>query len=773
MRVDRENGSSEMPGEHTQWLHQYREAASRVGSLTVLEAYDLFRQKRRRTGLASAAAATLAYATQIGRFRRKRSTTIEGISADERAGNWGAPRGWQRTVGELVSLSRQAREPGQGSGTPSVWVRRLQSLQVHNTNDPSQAVVTIVIPAFDSFGEVASCIESVFTWGASRQFCILVSDDASPTCDFAALSALEGVAVRRNSTNLGYIGNVNSAVAECFTEYVVTLNSDVITCPGWLDFLIDEIERDARNVIVGPRVLGDDWRIAESGGVIYRDATASNRGRQADADDSRYNYSCNADYVSGCAMLVRTNFWRKLGGLDFNLAPAYYDDVDLCLRAWESGVLVRYSPLATIVHLEGTSMGVDEHDGNSLKRYQVVNRAKVLASHEELLRGHSEFVQHGKADGHYLPNAEMICVFETLPRMDSDGGSGVAALLLEYLIELGFQVRALCLTQPSVLDSARWRQLGIECLSWDSERAQELMSSGASLLTYGLPIGLEFMKSRRQDARWIHSTVDVATRRLEGMESLIASDQVSNEATRWYGGLPREADKLWELEKALIESADETLFVTQEDIDFVHARGARGRFTLMPTLHGGPDSVDIGTAPSLPIVGFVGSMQHGPNVDAIEHFLGRVWPLVKVQRPDAEFAIWGSGVSIDQKSRWESKEGVRVAGWFASWSDIAPSMRVMVSPLRYGAGLKTKVVSALQAGVPVVGSAISFDGLPGKAHATSIVAEVPEELAVRILEVLENDDTWHQSLSTGLAVMGQEFSRQRDRDGRADPWLWT
>jgi GT2 family glycosyltransferase len=106
------------------------------------------------------------------------------------------------------------------------------------------------------------------------------------------------------------------------------------------------------------------------------------RGRRSAPDAPRFAYSRNVDYVSGCALLIRTDIWERLGGLDVQYKPAYYDDVDLCLRAHALGLRVRYAPLSCVIHFEGTSMGKNVAEQHSLKSYQLVNQSKIAAVHQ-------------------------------------------------------------------------------------------------------------------------------------------------------------------------------------------------------------------------------------------------------------------------------------------------------------------------------------------------------------------------------------------------------
>ena len=349
-----------------------RASQNAVGSISLAQAAQHFNLLVKANGLLPAIRTTLSTARQLF-FRDGGGLSFRGgqLESNDAPVIRGIPRRWALTVRHLIGINNYYQQNGFPVDHVSPAVARLRELIENSGNRPEIARVTIVIPAFNNFYEVATCIESIYSFMSKTNFKIIIADDASPDVSYSALGLLHGISLLRQGTNLGYIGNVNAATSDINTEYVLTLNQDVVVCPGWLDELVDQ-----------------QFKILEAGGIIFKQAHAAHRGRGSTPEDDRYNFSCDVDYVSGCAMLVRTSLWHRLGGLDTQYAPAYYDDVDICLRARKSGWLVRYAPLSCIVHFEGTSMGVNEHDSSSLKHFQLVNREKIAQNHAEL-NGHT------------------------------------------------------------------------------------------------------------------------------------------------------------------------------------------------------------------------------------------------------------------------------------------------------------------------------------------------------------------------------------------------
>lgn len=154
---------------------------------------------------------------------------------------------------------------------------------------------------------------------------------------------------------------------------------------------------------------------------------------------------------------------------------------------------------------------------------------------------------------------------------------------------------------------------------------------------------------------------------------------------------------------------------------------------------------------------FVGSFNHSPNVDGIVWFVREVLPLVRAQRPDVTLTIVGSNAPAEVRAL--AGGGVSVVGWVndAELAGLYAAARVAVVPLRYGAGVKGKVVEAMRLGVPVATTPVGAEGLEGAA--ALVVAETEQSLAGAILRLLGDGEDWAARAAGGGAYVGSRFSR--------------
>jgi hypothetical protein len=161
-------------------------------------------------------------------------------------------------------------------------------------------------------------------------------------------------------------------------------------------------------------------------------------------------------------------------------------------------------------------------------------------------------------------------------------------------------------------------------------------------------------------------------------------------------------------------------------------------------------------------VGFVGSFLHSPNSDAVEYFIREIWPSIHEEIPNSSFLIWGSNINDAQKSRWSEIPGVEVRGYFDTWNEVVAQTRVLVSPLRFGAGMKGKVISSLIHGRPVVGTNPSFEGFDTQHLSQNVITDDPQVMARSLIEILGSDSAWLEALKMGQLGMGDEFARSRE-----------
>lgn len=196
---------------------------------------------------------------------------------------------------------------------------------------PDQPVLCdIVIPVYDQARYTQACVESIFAH-TEVPFWLIIVDDASQerqTVDFLKdLEAREParVLVLHLEKNQGYVRAVNHGLEKTSAEFVVVMNNDTVVYPGWLSEMVRVAQKDPAIGLVNPQ-----WEVPKRfrGGLDRYIArhVVSQRGRFIETDWAR-----------GFCYLTKRCVIEKIGGLDEDFAPAYYDDWDYSMRAWAAG----------------------------------------------------------------------------------------------------------------------------------------------------------------------------------------------------------------------------------------------------------------------------------------------------------------------------------------------------------------------------------------------------------------------------------------------------
>jgi glycosyltransferase involved in cell wall biosynthesis len=148
---------------------------------------------------------------------------------------------------------------------------------------------------------------------------------------------------------------------------------------------------------------------------------------------------------------------------------------------------------------------------------------------------------------------------------------------------------------------------------------------------------------------------------------------------------------------------------------------------------------------------FVGNFAHSPNVDALQLIAGSILPWVRRKAAEITFRIVGS--NMPEQFHRISQPGLEIIGAVEDMAEPLGTARLSIAPLRFGAGLKGKVVESLAAGVPCIGTSIAYEGIDMPPALERCIADTPEALADTIVE-LYRDAAAHAA----IAAAGQRYA---------------
>lgn len=592
--------------------------------------------------------------------------------------------------------------------------RQHGKLRFHKAENPK---VSIIIPVYNQIHYTYACLVSILEYTQDVTYEVLIADDVSTDATEHLSDYAEGLVICRNTTNQGFLRNCNNAARQAKGEYLMFLNNDTQVTPGWLSSLVRLAESDPSIGMVGSKLVYPDGRLQEAGGIIWSDGSGWNYGRLDNPEKPEYNYVKDVDYISGAAILLSNGLWKQIGGFDTRFAPAYCEDSDLAFEVRKAGYRVVYQPQSKVIHFEGVSNGTDV-EGSGLKRYQVANSKKLKEKWAAEFAGQCE--NDGNPDPFRARERSMgkkiiLVVDHYVPTYDKDAGSKTTFQYLKMFLSKGYMVKFLgdnfMQEEPY---TTTLQQMGIEVLygagyqvgiwDWLRDHGDDIAvaylnrphiaskyidyildNTDIKVIYYGHD--LHFLRESRE----YQLTGDPKKREDAEYWKSIELTLMSKAAVSYYPSYI-ERDAIREIDPT-IQVKDITAYVFErfkEDIqtDFSKREGLL----------------------------FVGGFGHPPNADAVLWFAREIYPSIRAQMGDAAppFYIVGSKVTEDIKALEQPGSGVVVKGFVSEeeLEELYASCRLVVVPLRYGAGVKGKVVEAIYYGAPIVTTSIGAEGIP-------------------------------------------------------------
>lgn len=247
--------------------------------------------------------------------------------------------------------------------------------------------VAVIILNWNGAGLLRRFLPSVIAGTDTRVADIIVADNGSTDNSLDVLrEEFPGVKVLAFPENYGFAAGYNHALEETRYQYTVLLNSDVAVRAGWLNRLLDYMEAHPDTGACQPKILSvaDPSRFEYAGacgGFLDKHGYPYCRGRIFDTceeDKGQYDTPMDIHWATGAALIVRTQLYLELGGLDADFF-AHMEEIDLCWRIRLAGWKVAVEPGAVVEHLGGASLAA----GNPRKTY-LNFRNNLLMLHKNL-----------------------------------------------------------------------------------------------------------------------------------------------------------------------------------------------------------------------------------------------------------------------------------------------------------------------------------------------------------------------------------------------------
>ncbi len=156
---------------------------------------------------------------------------------------------------------------------------------------------------------------------------------------------------------------------------------------------------------------------------------------------------------------------------------------------------------------------------------------------------------------------------------------------------------------------------------------------------------------------------------------------------------------------------------------------------------------------------FIGNFLHEPNWNAVQYIKESIWPLIRMELPKASMKIYGAYPSKKVLQLHHAKENFLVLGRAENAATVVQEARVVVAPMRFGAGAKTKLLEAMQCGTPSVTTTIGAESMHGDLPWNGVIADAPEKIANAAVHLYQNKILWEKSQQNGITIVNQRYEK--------------
>lgn len=621
-------------------------------------------------------------------------------------------------------------------------------------------LVSIIIPVYNCSSFTIGCLKSIEKTCKGMNIEVLIADDNS-TDSTQYLYDNGAIRIIRNSDNLRFLKNCNNAAKYAVGKYILFLNNDTIVTENWLQSLVELIESDEKIGMVGSKFIYPNGKLQEAGGIIWKDGSAWNYGNGQDPSKPEFNYVKEADYISGASIMLSNELWKSLGGFDENFAPAYCEDSDLAFSVRKAGYKVMYQPKSVVVHFEGMSNGTDTSSGQ--KSYQVTNSKKFYEKwKDELYKNHyhngEKVFQARDRSG---SKKTILFIDHYVPTFDKDAGSRTVYAYLKLFVNQGFNVKFIGdnfhKAEPY---TSELQKLGIEVLYGVYYRDQwkkwvEQNKDSIEYVFLNRPHisekYIDFLRDKT-NAKIIYYGHDLAFLR-EYREYLITGDMRHyNDSEIW---------KYKELE--LMRKSDCAYYPSEVEVEEVNEIDSAINIKAIPAYIFDDLKAKKYIFNDRKHAMFIGGFAHRPNIDAVVWLREKVMPLVWEKDPNFTVFILGSNPP-DKIMRYHS-DNFKIVGFVSDeeLNNYYNSVRMSIVPLRYGAGIKGKVIEAMSKGVPVLTTSVGSEGILNSEKALA-VADDEAEFAQMLLEIYNAKDRLEKMSAACYEYINENYTSEKVLD---------
>lgn len=697
---------------------------------------------------ASAAAAAAAAAVPL---------TLASNDADAEAFEEDLPAG--HIACEIEARTELALSPKQLAVEEASYVLEafLDSGEHLSLQSDSEPVISVLIIAWNSAYFTLKCLRALdaeMRRPDAPPFEVIVFDNASTDRTAELLAVADGVRVINSATNVGFLLGCNEGAVHARGEALLLLNSDAFVRPDALRCALEALRCGPDVGAVGGRLVLTDGFLQEAGSIVWSDASTFGYCRNMPAESGEAMFRREVDYCSGAFLLTPLTTWRALGGFDVSFAPAYYEEVDYCLRLRDQGLSVLYEPRACVDHYE---FGSERKNGDA-ELQSIINQKKLRAKHAARIRASClppamSNVLLGRTAGRQ-PRGRLLIIDNEVPFESLGAGYPRAKAIVNAAADDGWDVTFFSLHNPR----NDWIRCAIEfranvefAVEWTILRLAEFLQERHGYYDVAIVSRPDNMKAV-SNVLGAHPQLLRGTRLIYDAEALFSRRDLLE--AQWLGKTVTTARQAEAEEVGLAHLADAVICVSEAE-----AAVFRSHLKVPVEVISHPVVCTQAVAPFETRQGFlfVGRLLEptAPNWIGLAWFIREVWPYVRHAMNGATLDIVGH---VATEHFELTGPGVRVLGPIDELSVALDAARVLIAPIHFAAGIPLKILEAAAAGLPVVGTRLMAEQLGWSAPDQIRAENTPAAFARCAVQLHDDPHIWAAQSAAAQAQVASQHT---------------
>jgi O-antigen biosynthesis protein len=618
---------------------------------------------------------------------------------------------------------------------------RKKPLDFKSSKDPE---VSVIIPFYNQLDYTVNCLNHLHDHLTGSFEIILIDDNSSEDCD---LSFIKGIRVVKNQENQGFLRSINIGIKASAGKSIYILNNDTEVKKGFLEELLYVFDNFPNAGAVGSKILNADGSLQEAGAVFLKGGEIHQIFTKKEKYYPEVNYVHKVDYCSGCSLLFKKNNDRgEINLFDEQFAPAYFEETDFCFQLkYLQGKDIYYTPFSEVLHYNGISYNSMQNDNAyKLKRKEelfAVNLKKFRNKWKQQIDAIKAATIAERIQELYNYNS-VVFFCGAIPAYDKDSGSNRLKEIIEAYLKMGYYV--LMAKNKTYLPETEkeyilfYERMGVNVFYEHNLKInigaylQKNITNKAIAWFYNPDVFEEYYEiaiKHLPKAKLVFDMVDIHHLRYERAAELELENKLYKKQKDRYLKIERNAAKL----------ADHVITISEFDEKYMHQFCDAKKIITISNIH----YIKTNLQKTLNFedrkdILFIGS-QHAPNIDALYFLYNEIMLHVWKKIPDLKVNVIGN---VKDCIKNINHPNFIFRGYVPNIEPYFFSNRLMIAPLRYGAGVKGKIGQAFEYFLPVVTTSIGAEGMHLINNENALINDDPVQFANSIIKLYCDKELW-------------------------------